>query len=125
MTQKLNELIGFQVVDGNGEYPSDDTPFYSFEVLTLEHALRIQATDPKRWRLLPIYDGDVEEPTLIGNDHYDGLSCPECGSEDGMAPAHPDDFSSGGLEGHLRVVCADCGFQTTEHYLVYATSTDE
>jgi len=55
------KLLGFQVADMNGEYPED---YYSFEVLPLETCLVILLKDQTRWRLIPIFEGDIEEPTI-------------------------------------------------------------
>jgi hypothetical protein len=58
----MKRPIGYQVVDGNGNYPDG---YYSFQILTLRESLSIFQKDKKRWRLLPIFKGDIEEPTFI------------------------------------------------------------
>ena len=67
-----NKLIGYQIVsnDGKNELPSC---FYSFEVIedvgVAELWLLYEKKNPEhglfRWVLLPIFEGDVEEPTFI------------------------------------------------------------
>ena len=59
----MKDLLGFQVVDNNNDiHPDMDA---SFCIYSLEDALAMFKSDKVRWRILPIYDGDVEEPTLM------------------------------------------------------------
>jgi hypothetical protein len=58
----MKRPIGYQVVDSNGNYPDG---FYSFEILKLSAALFLVQQNKKRWRLLPIFKGDIEEPTFV------------------------------------------------------------
>lgn len=68
----MSKLIGYQIVsnDGKNEIPN---AFYSFEVIkdayVAERWLTLEKANPEngkfRWALLPIFEGDVEEPTFI------------------------------------------------------------
>ena len=70
--KKKKPLIGYQIVsnDGKNELPSC---FHSFEVINdayvAEKWLAMENANPEhgkfRWVLLPIFEGDVEEPTFI------------------------------------------------------------
>jgi hypothetical protein len=69
---KNNSLIGYQIVsnDGKNELPSC---FFSFEVIDnfciAEKWIMMEKNNPEngdfRWVILPIFKGDVEEPTFI------------------------------------------------------------
>lgn len=56
------ELIGWQIVGAYTDNPP--TGMATFEVYTLDDVLRWLVQQPNRanWRLLPVYEGDVEEP---------------------------------------------------------------
>lgn len=68
----MSNLIGYQIVsnDGKNEIPSC---FYSFEVIEdiniAELWLMYEKKNPEhgkfRWVILPIFEGEVEEPTFI------------------------------------------------------------
>lgn len=68
----MKNLIGYQIVsnDGKNELPEC---FYSFEIINdayvAEKWLQIEKSNPEngifRWVLLPIFEGDIEEPTFI------------------------------------------------------------
>lgn len=68
----MNKLIGYQIVsnDGKNEIPSC---FFSFEVIDdfaiAEIWLIMEKKNPEngdfRWVVLPIFEGDVEEPIFI------------------------------------------------------------
>jgi len=62
MKTKMKEPIGYQVVDSNGDSPAG---MWSWEVYPLKTCLEAQAKDEKRWRLLPIYEDTIEEPTIF------------------------------------------------------------
>jgi hypothetical protein len=66
--------IGYQVVDSNGDMPEG---MWSFEIYPLDACLRMAQTDKQRWRLLPIYEGDIEEPTMCNGSEYVILGNPE------------------------------------------------
>lgn len=55
-------VIGWQVCSGEGEYPAR---FPSYLILPLSKAIEIQRQDVKKWRLLPIYLGDIEDPAFF------------------------------------------------------------
>ena len=59
----MKNLEGFQVVDSNGEYPHN---LSRKDVLTLLYALEVQKQNPIRWRLIPVYEGEVEPVTTFG-----------------------------------------------------------
>lgn len=68
----MEKLIGYQIVtnDGKNDIPSC---FFSFEVFsnirTVEQWIVAEKNNlingKFRWVILPIFDGDVEEPTFI------------------------------------------------------------
>ncbi len=68
----MKAIIGYQIVsnDGKNDQPSC---FYSFEVINecevAEKWLVMEKNRPEhgefRWVLLPIFEGDVEDPTFI------------------------------------------------------------
>lgn len=61
------KLIGWQIVHTETDNPPNGQ--MTFEIYQLEDVLGwLLAHDRKEWRLLPIFEGDVEEPThmLIG-----------------------------------------------------------
>ena len=70
--KSVAKLIGYQIVsnDGKNEIPN---LFHSFEVIAdayvAEKWLALEKANPEngkfRWVLLPIFEGDVEEPTFI------------------------------------------------------------
>ena len=60
--EKEARPVGYQVDDGRGEIPAE---MRSFEIYTLPICLSKVKEDPKIWRLIPIYEGDVEKPTFI------------------------------------------------------------
>ena len=58
-------LVGWQIVDGD----TDDPPpgMHTYEIYTLNFVLDWLAdpeVDRSYWRLIPIFDGDVEEPVF-------------------------------------------------------------
>ena len=63
-------LIGWQIVSFSG----DENPegMASFEVYTekfvLDWMANLPATEKSRWRLVPIFGGDIEEPTIMEDD---------------------------------------------------------
>lgn len=61
----MKKPIGYQVVDNSGDYPEG---MFSFQVFSLNIALKVQNQDKRRWRLLPIYEGDVEDPTIMSDE---------------------------------------------------------
>lgn len=58
-----DKVIGYQVVNDKKQYFPG---YHSFIVLSLSMALREQAREPMVWRLLPIREGDIENPTFVG-----------------------------------------------------------
>lgn len=68
----MENIIGYQVVSNDGK---NETPecFYSFEMFEdvnlAEIWLNLEKKNPEhgefRWVLLPIFDGDIEDPTII------------------------------------------------------------
>ena len=64
-------LLGYQIADlrgnnvqGEGEDPSN---LASFEVMTADVANGVmEGLGGRRFLLMPIYEGDVEEPTIVG-----------------------------------------------------------
>jgi len=63
LINKFKNLDGFQVVDKDNEiHPSMDA---SFCLYRLFDAMQMVKDDPNKWTLLPIYKGDVEEPTYM------------------------------------------------------------
>lgn len=71
-TGTKTKLIGYQIVSDDGK---NDIPacFFSFEVFTdiqlAEKWLFLEKMNPEhgkfRWVILPIFEGDVENPTFI------------------------------------------------------------
>lgn len=61
----MKKLLGYQLVTKDGEYPACH---YSFEVYPLTDLLllRLQMKKPMDWLLMPIHEGDIEEPTVVG-----------------------------------------------------------
>jgi len=67
-----NILIGYQIVsnDGKNNIPEE---FYSFEIfkdiIMVENWIRWEKHSEKngffKWVILPIFEGDIEEPTFI------------------------------------------------------------
>jgi hypothetical protein len=65
-------IIGYQIVSNDGKNEIPD-PFYSFEVISdvyiAQRWLELEKANPEcgefRWVLLPIFEGDVEEPTFL------------------------------------------------------------
>lgn len=68
-SKKSKTFIGFQIsgADGYSVQGDDDDPFgyNSFTVLTPETAIALMPGLPKGFHLLPIYDGDIEDPEMI------------------------------------------------------------
>lgn len=68
----MTEIIGYQIVSNDGKNEIPDR-FYSFEVIedieVAETWLKLEKANPEngkfRWVLLPIFEGDIEEPTII------------------------------------------------------------
>ncbi|GEM_PF-4530684 len=60
----MNKPIGYQLVDADGKYYDQ---MHSFEIYPLNILLPLFEQNKKRWRLLPIYEGDIEKPTLMLN----------------------------------------------------------
>ena len=59
----MEDLLGFQVVDKDNEiHPNMDA---SFCIYSFKDAVEMFKDDKVRWRLLPIFEGDIEEPTLM------------------------------------------------------------
>lgn len=60
----MKKLLGYQLVSATGEYPDWH---YSFEIYTLASLLerRLGMPSPNKWFLMPIYEGDIEEPTIM------------------------------------------------------------
>lgn len=68
------KIIGWQIVSDDGK---NDIPvgFYSFEIWVskkeVEAYLQIEKENPKfgeyRWKIVPIYEGDIEEPAFLKN----------------------------------------------------------
>ena len=54
-------ILGFQVVDDNGNMPNN---MYSFQIYPFEICLAIVKTDKQKWKLLPIWEGDIEDPEI-------------------------------------------------------------
>lgn len=68
---KSRPIMGYQIVSNDGKNEIPDC-FYSFEVLDFGVAelwLHAEQRNPEhgqfRWVLLPVFDGDIEEPTII------------------------------------------------------------
>lgn len=69
---KKRNIVGYQIVsaDGNNDLPNC---FYSFEMFDdfnlAELWLQYEANTPEhgsfRWCLIPVFDGDIEDPTII------------------------------------------------------------
>lgn len=60
--------IGYQVVNKNDEiHPDMDA---SFCLYSLKQAKAMKGTS-RKWKLLPIYEGEVEEPTFM----FEGNPC--------------------------------------------------
>jgi len=63
ITVDIVEPVGYQVVDKDNEiHPDMDA---SFCLYSLEQANEMVSTNKRKWNLLPIYEGDVEEPTFM------------------------------------------------------------
>lgn len=67
----MKKIIGYQIVSDDGENNIPDE-FYSFEIFEkFEHVidwLEEEKNDPTHeidWVILPIFEGDIEEPTII------------------------------------------------------------
>jgi hypothetical protein len=68
----MSKLIGYQIVSGDGKC-EQPLCFFSFEVLEnfelVETWFELEKQNPEhgnfRWVALPIFEGDVEEPTLL------------------------------------------------------------
>lgn len=58
-------LIGYQVesADGNNDLPPC---VFSFEIFNKSQARELldDQSEPDRWNIVPIYDGDIENPTI-------------------------------------------------------------
>lgn len=72
---ELKKLIGYQIVDEDTYAPSMPDGFYSFQIIrpsclqkVANKFFRKQMDDPVKWVIIPIYEGDVEEPTFIGKE---------------------------------------------------------
>lgn len=68
----LKRVIGFQIVsnDGNNDIPECFFSFEMFEDIELACTwLEHEKTNPEhgefRWVILPIFEGDIEEPTIM------------------------------------------------------------
>jgi hypothetical protein len=57
----MNEPIGYQVIDKAGKLPEDH---YPFEVFSLKYCLNVIQEEKGRWFLLPIWRGDLQNPTI-------------------------------------------------------------
>ena len=64
------ELIGYQVVsrDGKNNIPDD---LYSFEVVSKRVADSYVKDNPGQWTKIPIYNGDIEEPTILDDSEFE------------------------------------------------------
>lgn len=58
----MKNRLGYQVVDANGEMPDG---WVSFGIYKLAICRQVIKTDKSRWRLVTIFEGDIEEPTFI------------------------------------------------------------
>lgn len=67
------ELIGWQITNLNrSENPEGMMSFEVYSRAFVDNWMASQTpTERARWQLLPIYEGDVEEPTIIGDDEVD------------------------------------------------------
>ena len=59
---KLKHPVGYQVEDAKSNHPKD---MCSYEIYPLDVCLREQKKDIKRWRLLPVWPGDIEDPLFM------------------------------------------------------------
>jgi hypothetical protein len=59
---RKRKRLGYQLIDANCEMPRG---WVSFGIYTLADCRRVKNKDTKRWRLVPIFEGDIEEPTFM------------------------------------------------------------
>jgi hypothetical protein len=62
VTMRKRKRFGYQVVDADGEMPHR---WVSFGIYKLADCRRAIAEDKKRWQLVTVFEGDIEEPTLM------------------------------------------------------------
>lgn len=57
-------LLGFQIVETESDNPPEEMTTY--EVYPLSHVIAWlrEQNEPSRWRLIPIFNGDVDEPVF-------------------------------------------------------------
>lgn len=63
-----NRPVGWQIVETETDNPPEG--MMTYELYTLDFCLGWLAASPEeraKWRLLPCFEGDVEEPTFVGN----------------------------------------------------------
>jgi len=72
----VKKLVGYQLADKNGVNiqgdDEDPTGFTSFEVMSPEiaHQVMQDLGDETDFLLMPIFDGDVEEPRIVDAEIY-------------------------------------------------------
>lgn len=68
MKESRRKLLGYQIVSSDGELLLPEG-FHSFEIITswklLKEFFEDEDTNPKDWHVVPVYEGDIEEPSFI------------------------------------------------------------
>ena len=59
---RKRKILGYQVADVDDEMPDG---WVSFGIYSLADCREAIAEDKKRWHLITIFDGDIENPTLM------------------------------------------------------------
>jgi hypothetical protein len=62
VTTRKRKRLGYQVIDATNEMPHG---WVSFGIYTLADCRRVINKDKKRWQLVTILEGDIEEPTFM------------------------------------------------------------
>lgn len=62
VTMRKRKILGYQVADADAEMPDG---WVSFGIYSLADCRKAIAEDKKRWHLITIFDGDIENPTLM------------------------------------------------------------
>lgn len=61
----MNKLIGYQVESNDGLHNIHPDMDASFCVYSLEQSNEMIGDDNNDWIIVPIYKGDIEEPTIM------------------------------------------------------------